>query len=396
MNVLLVAASYRPVLGGLQTVTHQLAQELVESGHRVVVVTNRHPRSLPAHDSIAGIRVERLAFFPSCRDALGDRRIGMALASAVHKPLTSLRLDRIVERFRPDVVNVHFPDARLAPILAARRRHPFRLVVSLHGEEVESWGTSGPGRTAIVRTFLRSATAVTACSRYLLEWAERLEPSIAGRAHVIHNGVDLSRFRETVAYPHRRPYVLAYGRHTFKKGFDLLLRAFAALATSHQDVDLVLAGEGEDSAELERLRDELGLRDRVVLYGRASEEEIVRLLNGCRLAVIPSRREPFGIVALEVLLSGRPLVATRVGGIPEVVAALRESVTGDSPAVRWAEPESSDLARAIAETLEGPATPMRIPLSAPRLSQKAMARAYLSVLRPSEVRTTQVSGGHPA
>lgn len=370
MKVLLISASYHPVLGGLQTVTRQLARALSESGHQVKVITNRYPRSLPARDAVDTVEVERWPLFYPCIDALRDRRMDLALAGAFYNPAAFIRFARLAASFKPDVVNVHFPDERLAFAPRGRRRFPFRLVVSLHGNDIERTHRN-PDR---LRGFLRSADTVTACSQYLLNRAAGLEPSISPKAQVIHNGVDSSRFADKRAYRHSRPYLLAYGRHTYKKGFDLLLNAFAMVAKRFPQIDLILAGDGEQRAELASLRDDLDLKDRVILYGRAKPEEIVQLLNGCRLVVIPSREEPFGIVALEAISSGRPIVATRVGGLPEVVATTRAT------SVEWAEPEPQDLARSVLRALSKPINGDELRLLHPRLSVDHMTRRYIAAL----------------
>ena len=387
MKVLLISASYHPVLGGLQTVTRQLARSLSESGHEVKVVTNRYPRSLPALETVDGIGVERWPFLYPCLDALRHRRLDLALAGAYYNPAAVFRFARLAASFNPDVVNVHFPEARLEFVLRARRRFPFRLVVSLHGDEIERWFKNTETRPPQarrnldrLREFLRSADAVTACSQYLLNRASALEPSISGKAQVVYNGYDTSRFTDRRAFPHPRPYVLAYGRHTYKKGFDLLLKAFAVLAERLPHMDLILAGDGEQSQELAALREALGLRDRVILYGRANPEEVIQLLNGCRLVVIPSREEPFGIVAMEAIASGRPVVATRAGGLPEAVAAATASYSGDTPLAEWAKPEPQDLADSILRALSRPRSDAGSPAVRPGVSVADMTRRYAAVL----------------
>ncbi len=387
MKALLISASYHPVLGGLQTVTRQLARSLSENGHEVKVVTNRYPRSLPALETVDGIGVERWPFLYPCLDALRHRRLDLALAGAYYNPAAVFRFARLAARFNPDVVNVHFPEARLGFVLRVRRHFPFRLVVSLHGDEIERWFKNTEARPPQarrsldrLREFLRSADAVTACSQYLLNRASALEPSISGKAQVVYNGFDGSRFADRRAFSHPRPYVLAYGRHTRIKGFDLLLRAFALLAERVPHMDLILAGDGEQHQELIAMRDTLGLRDRVSLCGRAKPEEIIHLLNGCRLVVIPSRSETFGIAAMEAISSGCPLVATRVGGLPEVVAAATASHSDSFPLTEWAEPEPQDLARAVLRALSQPRNCDRPHSVCPGFSIADMTRRYAAAL----------------
>jgi glycogen synthase len=383
MKLLLISPSYAPVLGGLQTVTHQVAQALANKAHEVKVVTNRYPRSLPAEEVHDGVPVQRWPFFDSFGEALGRGRVDLALASGYYNPAATARLSRLLTSFRPDVVNLHFPEPRLGFVLKALRRSPVRLVVSLHGDDIERWfrgDASSSPQLDPVRELLRAADAVTACSRYLLTRALALEPSISSKAAVIHNAVESSRFLDRQAHRHPRPYVFAYGRFTYKKGFDLLLQSFASVGRRFPEVDLIVAGVGEQTEELVRLRAALRLEDRVVFYGRASPEEVVRLLNGCCLTVIPSREEPFGIVAVEALASGGPVVVTRVGGLPEVAAAAAASCVGEAPAIHWANPEPSDLERAMVEALSQPPTRRARAPVLPGFSLPEMTRSYQQVL----------------
>lgn len=396
LRVLLISFSYPPVLGGLQTVTHTLARQLLTQGHAVQVVTNRYPRSLPHSEKLDSVSVERLLFLWPELDYLRKHRMDLFLASWFYGPTTLLRLVRLLRSFCPDVVNVHFPDAQTPYVLWLRRRFDFRLVVSLHGDEVLRWGKD-EGRTTEderrrtkderglgqLRAVLREADAVTACSGYLLGRAVELEVSIAGKGHVIHNGVDVERFRNSTPYQRARPYIFAYGRFTHKKGFDLLLQAFSQLTADVPPVDLILAGDGEERASLEKQAQHLGLADRVFFYGRAQPQEIVRLLNGSLFVVVPSREEPFGIVALEALAAGKPVLATRVGGLPEILSSL------DGRGAALAHPTVGGLAQGLGQWLE-----RRDELSAwgeenqQRAAQfmwERMVEKYLRVYSPGDV-----------
>jgi glycosyltransferase involved in cell wall biosynthesis len=320
------------VLGGLQVVVHTLARHLLRQHHQVRVITNRYPRSLPAREVIEDVTVERRLFLRPRKRDLTNWRPDLFLSSLYFYPATLMYLLRAMRELRPDVVNVHFPDAQMPFVLALRHLFKFRLVVSLHGHDIERWSAFGEAENKkmrantgaqLLRTFLNEADAVTACSSNLLSKAQRLEPGIARKGHVVHNGLDLELFNSTARYSYPRPYILSYGRLTSKKGFDLLISAFAQVAAVHPEVDLILAGDGEDEILLKRLVHEAELDDRVHFFGRAQPGQIVELLNGCLFLVVPSRNEPFGIVALEGMAAGKPVLATRVGGLPEF---LEESI----------------------------------------------------------------------
>lgn len=325
MRILFISASYPPVLGGLQTVVHTLACHLEAAGHDVRVVTNRYPRGLPRAEIVDGVCVRRELFMAPRPDYL-RRRPDLFAAALFHYPLTLRHIHRLVAEFRPEVVNVHFPDDAVPFVVHLRRHHRFRLVVSLHGHEVLRWfnirgrlpaGT--PRGAADLVGLLRDSEAVIACSQYLLDRAVDLEPSVASTGMVIPNGIDPARFEDHSVYKRPRPYILAYGRLTHTKGFDLLLEAFGQIADQHPDFDLVIAGAGEERSSLAQRAAELGIAPRVEFFGRATQQEIVRLLNGSVLLAVPSREETLGIVALEGLAAGKPVLATRVGGLPEII-----------------------------------------------------------------------------
>jgi glycosyltransferase involved in cell wall biosynthesis len=322
MRILLLPASYSPVVGGLQTVVAALAQAFDQKGHQVCVVTNKFPRRLPKRERIEGIDVCRLHFLRPRLDDLKRRRLDLFLASLYCSPASGFELERIVHSFRPDIINLHYPDAQVPFVLPLRKRFDFRLAVSLHGYDIERYcgnEVSNYRERDDLRALMRDADVVTTCSDYLLGQARKVEPSIANKVRVVANGIDPSRFTVTEQHRHPRPYVLATGRLTPAKGFDLLLTAFSQLNGRTGETDLIIAGDGELGETLRLRVRELGLADRVHFFGQASADEIVRLLNGSLFMVVPSRQEAFGVAALEGMAAGKRVLATRVGGLPEFV-----------------------------------------------------------------------------
>jgi len=143
----------------------------------------------------------------------------------------------------------------------------------------------------------------------------------------IHNGVDTTRLAAEIAGHAPLPdiprgaYVINVGTFESKKGQDVLVRAFAQLRERRPDLSLVLVGRsGPQLQELRELIDSLGLRDWVDLRLNLPHDQTLSLIRAARVFALSSRQEPFGIVLLEAAYFTVPVVATRVGGVPEVVA----------------------------------------------------------------------------
>ena len=385
MRILLFPNSYLPCFGGLQTVVHLLAKELLHCGNIVRVITNRYPLYLSNKDKIDKIPIQRYLFlYPNFND-IKRGRIDLFFASLYFFPYNIFNLIRLFKSFQPDIVNVHFPDNQIPFILYLRKRFKFRIVVSLHGDEIERWfydyppiGHTSKQKLKALRLILKKADAVTACSGYLLKKAIQLEPSIAGKGFVIYNGIDLIARESTTPFIHQRPYIFSYGRFTYKKGFDILLKAFAQLMQECPEVDLILAGDGEEKKNLEQLANKLGLQNHVIFYGYAGQEKIRQLLTGCQFVVVPSRLEPFGMVILEAMASGKAVVATRSGGPQEII---EEGITG----LLVEKENTKALAKAIIRLLKDIDLRNKISIKAKErvksFSAKNMAEQYLKVYK---------------
>jgi glycogen synthase len=146
---------------------------------------------------------------------------------------------------------------------------------------------------------------------------------------VIPNGVDASGDPPAIALelPFDR-FVLGLGRVVGKKGFDLLIKAFARLER-HQDLGLVIGGDGPAMGKLRDAVSALGLDGRVAFPGTLSRGQVVWALSNAAVLVMPSRVEPFGIVALEGLAAGCPVIVTSRGGAPEVVRDGQDGLVVD-------------------------------------------------------------------
>lgn len=316
MRTLLLPSAYAPAVGGVEELTRRLADRLTEGGEEVEVWTNRHPADLPAQEMIDGHPVRRFDL------AMPVMRPGGALEFGRRAPATLVAMVRAARAFDPDVIHVQcFSNNGIyATALSVLLRRP--LVVSLQGETVmddnDIYDRSVVLRQGL-RLGLRRAAAVTGCSAFTLRDAERfgLRP---GKGEVIFNGVDVERRADLqpADLPFER-FVFAVGRFVEKKGFDLLLEAYAAVAPRLPGLGLVIGGDGAARPGLTARVRELGLTERVVLPGRLGHGEVAWAMSRATAFVLPSRVEPFGIVVLEAMREGCPAIVSAHGGATEIV-----------------------------------------------------------------------------
>ena len=315
MNIALFASAFHPHVGGVEELVRQLAHAYRRKGHGAIVVTNRWPPELPEFEKHEDIPVYRFAM----RTPGGSLR--ERAKYQLNRTATERRMLDVLKRHTVDLLHVQCVSANGYYAQVARRALHLPLVVTAQGERTMDAGQIYQRSAFMNRmlcALLAEADHITACSRHTLDDLEGWYGQPLGpRAEVVYNGIDLSSFAAPEPYPHPRPYILGIGRHVPQKGFDVLLQAFAqADQTSH---DLLLAGDGPERVTLERLAADLGLADRVRFVGRADRPLAVSLFAGCSFFVLPSRQEPQGIVNLEAMAAGKAVLASRVGGVPEIV-----------------------------------------------------------------------------
>jgi glycosyltransferase involved in cell wall biosynthesis len=284
--------------------------------------------------------------------------------------LLAARAAATARRFRPEVVYAHFLFPAGAAGALAARLSGARLVVTAHGRDVRNVGAI-PGVAAATRGVVRRAAAVIAVSDFLRRELEAKLPEARGKTTVIDSGVDLERFRHRAPSPLRtevgwegeEPFYLCVGTLDERKNVLRLADAFGRLERG----SLAFVGAGP-------LRERLEGRSRVRLVGRVPHERVPDWIAACDVLCQPSLIEPFGQTVLEALATERPVVATRIGGPPELVtpetgvlvdpgsvesieAALREAAKlprPNPPARAVAEQHDVHLqARRVAEVLRG-------------------------------------------
>ena len=163
--------------------------------------------------------------------------------------------------------------------------------------------------------------------RVISEYCRSLVPENNKPVFVFPTFTDLDSFSEPspaaaaeAAKTIGAPYVIFVGMLIYLKGVDCLIRAFKELETKHPGVKLVIAGQGREEENLKTLARELGLSSRVVFAGFLPQATLAAYITASRALVLPSLTEGLGRVAIEAQFLGKPVIASRVGGIPEIIA----------------------------------------------------------------------------
>jgi len=315
MNVAIFASAYYPHVGGVEETVRQLAREYRRQGISAIILTNRWPRSLPREELYEETPVYRLAL----REPEGSlkARVNYLLTHRV----ICREMFRILEKHRIDLLHVQCVSSNGHYARIAKGELGLPLVVTTQGERTMD-ATQLYQRSAFMnqelRALLGEADHITACSRHTLDDMEEYWGKPFGtRASVVYNGIDPGDFDGVAPHAAQGPYILGIGRLVPQKGFDVLLRAFARANIAGWK--LLIAGEGPERDALENLLRDLGLREHAKLIGRADRSMAAALFRGCEFFVLPSRMEPLGIVNLEAMAAGKPVIASRVGGVPEIV-----------------------------------------------------------------------------
>lgn len=303
-------------------VVHSLAAGGLENGVvNVVAGTGAHVRHAIICLSTAGPFARRLP--PGTPVASLDKRPG-------NDPRLWVRLVRELRRLRPAVVHTRnwatwdaVPAARLAAVPA--------VIHGEHGRDVGDPEGRHRRRNLLRRILAPLVTQFVAVSEDLGRWLVSVVGIPAAKVCVIRNGVDLTRFvpgprdaaRRTLGLPRGARVVGTVGRLDPVKDHASLVDAFAELASAFPDAVLAIAGDGPAGPELAARVARLGLGERVRLLGE--RDDVPRVLRALDVFVLPSVAEGMSNTLLEAMATGLPVVATRVGGNPELVD---DGVTG--------------------------------------------------------------------
>lgn len=288
--------------GGVQAVCSRLAASLRRAGHHVATAWRDQRRS-SAGD--AGLPLPPLVW----------RNGRPAPRSLVESSRALVRLAWTLARVRPAVVNVHFVTSAAGYFLLLKPIFRYRLVLSVHGSDALR---PEPEHAMRLAELLRRADAITVVSSTVAEQLASRYGMERERLHVIFNGVD-EEFWGAGAEARRARTVISVGRLDPVKGHDVLVRAFAQLLGLVPDARLVIAGDGGFRPALVRLAADLGVEPFVEFTGELDPAGVRDRLADAGVFVLPSRSEGLPLALIEAMAAGLPVVATAVGGVPEVL-----------------------------------------------------------------------------
>lgn len=308
---LLIAVPYfKPRSGGLEEYAYQIAKGL--QGHKnwhVAVVASGDGDEVRM-ESYQGVKVYYLPY----RLRLSNTPFGIGWRR---------RLRRIISVERPDVIVAHAPVAGMMDVVVGQtRKIPF--VVTYHfasmvkGRRLPDMLVRCYERVLLPRAF-RKAQAII-CASPFVQGSSLVAP-YSHKSTVITPSVDTDFFRPRLqkVSGHRIMHVGGLKAGEWHKGLDTSLRVTVELKRKYSDVHLTVVGDGDRQTYYEALAEKLGIMSEVEFCGRLSGERLVSAYQSADVLIMPSHKEPFGMVLIEAMACGIPVVASAVEGIPDVV-----------------------------------------------------------------------------
>ncbi|MED1947418.1 MULTISPECIES: 1,4-alpha-glucan branching protein domain-containing protein [Brevibacillus] len=323
-TVLMLAWEFPPhVVGGLGRAVYDLARHLVQQGIMVHVLT-RSTDSCSVDETMEGVHVHRLpTYLPS------EQADFLAWVFQLNLAMVDAALQLWSLGVRPYIIHAHDWLVSWAAI-ELKQRYSLPLVSTIHAlEHGRHQGIHTPLQQRIhecERTLTQSSDSMIVCSKYMESEVMRLFGTPSSQLRVIHNGVDLiplpdvnrEQLRQELAIGDG-PVLFFVGRLVQEKGVHLLLEAIARLRDEFPHARLLIAGRGPMQEEWKQLVHQMGLTEQVRFLGFVDDGRRNELFALADVAVFPSLYEPFGIVALEAMALGTPVLVADTGGLREIV-----------------------------------------------------------------------------
>ena len=301
-----------PTYGGSGVVATELAIELARREHDIHLICHHRPVRL--QKTYPGLTFHGAEVTPYPLFAYPFYTL--SLASKIYE---------VVKEYNLEILHVHYaiphtPAALLAKFMI--KENTPKIITTLHGTDIHLVGFD-PSFRQITKFSLEVSDGITAVSKYLLGLTEEEFGLEGNKKQVIYNFVDPRRFKrgnqqdlKKVYSPNGEKIITHISNFRKIKRIPDLVRAFKIIC-SHIPARLLLIGHGPETTQIENMAKELGLSSRVNFLGEIND--IVRYLSASDLFLLSSQMESFGLAALEAMSCEVPVVAARVGGLPEVI-----------------------------------------------------------------------------
>jgi N-acetyl-alpha-D-glucosaminyl L-malate synthase BshA len=292
--------------------------------------------------------------------------------------LYSKHIEDLIKRLEPDLLHAHFayPEGWAAYLAKVKFRQRIPLVVTLHGYDILVELSVGYGirlnkcYDVLVKKVLKAADAIIVASKAVFNEAASLVKDV-GKIHLIPNGVDTKRFnpklngdavRKRFAIEDKQ-VIFTLRHHRPWYGISYLLLAAKLILDKRKDVVFIIGGDGPLLDYHKMLARRLGISSNVFFTGRIPREEVPLYYAASDVVVVPSLQEAWGLVATEAMACGKPVVASRVGGLPDQVI---DGYNGFLVPPR----DPKALADRILYLLENPSEARRMGLNGRRLAEE--------------------------
>lgn len=302
MNVLYWTDGFWPRLGGVEVQGIHFIKHMQQLGHRFCVVASQDFASWPSSENYHSMQVNRFDF----------------TNIVIHNRYDELKrieqwLQTTVSSFQPDIVHLHAcigPAAFVFWMLKKKLKH-CPILLTMHGMLVENARID-----PMLERIFKSADQVCCVSQALLNEVRQYLPLENGM--YVHNGLALPALTPT-PLSFSPPTVMMLTRLSSEKGIDTCIKAISQLKKIIPDIKLIIVGEGPEKIAVKQLISELSLQDSIELTGMVATEDVPAMINRASIVVTPSRCEAFGLTALQAMQMQRPVIASKVGGLVEVV-----------------------------------------------------------------------------
>jgi glycosyltransferase involved in cell wall biosynthesis len=324
MKILMLTWEYPPrVVGGIARVVYDLSRTLLKDGHDVTVVTYREGDA-PYFEDDKGVKVYRVDNYMINPNNFIDWILQMNFSM-----VTKVN-ELISEQGKFDVIHAHdWLVANAAKTI--KNSYNIPIVSTIHATEAgRNSGIHDETQRYINDTewmLTYESSEVVVNSNYMKSELQRLFGLPYEKINVIPNGVNLNLFNGIERdYNFRRKYamdnekiILFMGRLVYEKGIQHLIAAMPKILNGYHDAKLVICGKGGMIDELKAQVNAMGIAEKVYFAGYLNGKDVQKMYKAADIAVFPSTYEPFGIVALEAMLSENPIVVSDIGGLNEIV-----------------------------------------------------------------------------